>query len=684
MYSAPFYLHVGGSVSRKMGTNRWSLDEFRDAIANGGRHVEAKREGSAESSSQPKKQHSSLYETMVENANEQILIVQDEEVKFANKKVCDVLGYSKQGLEKKKLTEIIAPSDREAAIKRFKARMSGESKQDIFEQILLTKDGKEIQVEVNASVIEYRGGKADLAYSRDISQEKRMMQEIVQSEKKYGELFENVKDVVYISNKEGKLIDINSYGLELFGYAKKEDILRIDLSRELYANPHRRKQFQEAISKSGYVKDFEAKFKKRNGAEIVALITSTAIRDKEGEITGYQGIIRDITELRKREKDKKRRSRELAILNHIYSIVHRSLILQEVLADALREMIKLIRAQRGWIFLLEEDGQFRMYAASRREEGLSKNNQTVKFDGDKLPSSPTFLQGNWTGNTIGEKMLSEAMRSRVLWVPLKAARKDLGIILLRLKDAGIPDEELRLVRLSANQIAGAIERAKLYSDIMEKEQKLKVLSNSLINMQEEERRRISRELHDEISQALTAVEIELKVLRNRVGESFAEIESFEKIGQLVRNTSTNIRRISLDLRPVLLDELGLGSAVRWYVNEFIQRTGIHVSVQMKGMTKRLDQQREIMIFRIIQECLTNVFKHAEASKASVELFDAGDSIRLSVGDDGRGFQKGKGGSKINGHGLGLFGIQERLKIIGGVLEVESGANGTRVFARIPM
>jgi len=635
----------------------------------------------------PEQKYSDMYKTMVENANDQIFIVQDEIVKFANTKACELLGYSKEELEGKDFREIIAPEDRGGAIRRFRLRMSGRSTRDTFEQVLLTRDGRKIPTEINASVFQYLGRRADLTYARDITEKKRILEELKESEGKYRELFENVKDVVYISNKEGKLLDINCYGVELFGYSNKEDMYKIDIGKQLYVNVSRREQFQKMISAKGYIKDFEVKLKKRDGSKIIALITSTEIKDKYGNILGYQGILRDITKKKQREEEAKNRSRELGILNRISSIVSRSLDLDKVLYRALEEMSKLIQADMGFFFLAKKGGkEFHFEGSYGCHDKLVEKTQKMSLIPKKLPGKPILLNSVSDNRFFfGENFFQESKHGSKLVVPLKARDKYLGIIILILKKKrDIPPEIIRLVQLSADQIIGALERAKLYSDIKEKEHKLEILSNTIINMQEEERKRISRELHDEIGQALTAVEIEIGLLKNTLPEKYQILGIFEKIKTLIDNTLINIRRISLDLRPVLLDEVGLRPALRWYVNDFSHRTGIDVTIRISGLKRRLDQKREIMIYRIVQECLTNVFKHSQATEAEMVLFVDGNQIKIDLQDNGKGFDSGQVINAKDDGGLGLFGIRERLKIINGDLEISSNpTRGTKISINIP-
>jgi PAS domain S-box-containing protein len=628
------------------------------------------------------------YQILVENGNDAIFIVQDGVYKFANRRACKMLNYTKGELEGKSLTQIVAPEDRKMAIERFRLRMSGKNKQHIFEEVLLTRDGRRVPVEVNASVINYRGRPADLAYARDMTEKKQMITELKESERKYRNLFENVKDVVYISNKEGRLIDINGYGVEFFGYSSKEEMFKIDIAKELYVKSSARKTFQRMIAEKGFLKDFEAKFKKKDGSQITVMITSTEIKNRDGKVIGYQGMIRDITEKKQREEEDKRRAKELVYLNRISSIVNRSLDLDKVLHMALKEMMKLIQAEKGFFFLpKDEKASYELAVSNGCGSKLSEEMGKLNLSQKVLPKEPVLVERGSASSALVRRFRPHSEEAPVVLVPLRVRNRCLGVIILILrKRMKTVPEGLRLVRLSASQIVGAFERAKLYHGIKEKERKLELLSNSIINMQEEERARISQELHDEISQALAAVEIETEMLRDKIRQKHDARDSFEKIKNLINDTLVNIRRISLHLRPVLLDELGLVSALRWYVSDFSQRTGIDVSIELKGIKNRVDQKREITIYRIVQECLTNVLKHSHATKTKIVLSNARNQIRMSIADNGNGFDTEEVLNKQGGNGgLGLFGIRERLRLMDGSLEVLSKQKkGTTVLVTVPV
>lgn len=220
--------------------------------------------------------------------------------------------------------------------------------------------------------------------------------------------------------------------------------------------------------------------------------------------------------------------------------------------------------------------------------------------------------------------------------------------------------------------------------------RLRELSSKIIQAQEEERKRISRELHDEVGQALTAIGINLHLLKQteaKGGKGGKGLEtSITEIQGILELTMENVHRFSYELRPAMLDDLGLVSALRFYTRAFAKRTGIKVRFNSDGEAEHLDPEPKTVIYRVAQESLTNVYKYARATRVRVTLRRMNAGIRLIVKDDGRGFRLDQLSSGLRDKGgLGLMGMQERLRLVNGAFSVESQPGvGTTVQATIPL
>jgi signal transduction histidine kinase len=213
------------------------------------------------------------------------------------------------------------------------------------------------------------------------------------------------------------------------------------------------------------------------------------------------------------------------------------------------------------------------------------------------------------------------------------------------------------------------------------EREMRELSQKLVQAQEAERKRLSLELHDQVGQMLTAIRMEIANL-GRIGPNDPERfrEHVLQAKQVAEGAMKTVRDLAMGLRPSMLDDLGLGPAVEWLCREFSRTSGIPADVEIDGALGRLTEAQKTGLFRVVQESLTNVMRHARARHVSVRLKEGDGRVLLLVEDDGRGMQNGKGR-----RGLGLLGMEERIRELGGVFAVESAPGaGTRIRAEIPL
>jgi len=209
-----------------------------------------------------------------------------------------------------------------------------------------------------------------------------------------------------------------------------------------------------------------------------------------------------------------------------------------------------------------------------------------------------------------------------------------------------------------------------------------MLSSQVVMAQEDERKRIARELHDDTAQALTSILVRLRLLE-RSGNGDIR-QAVAELRELVSNTLDSVRRMALDLRPMALDDLGLVPALRSYVERFSRNWSMQVEFKGVGLKGRLPGEVELALYRVVQEALANVAKHSGASWAKVCLSQKNGVVRASIRDNGVGLQMEKATSGGRA-GLGLFGMQERLALVGGKLQVQSSpGKGTVVRARVPV
>jgi PAS domain S-box-containing protein len=245
--------------------------------------------------------------------------------------------------------------------------------------------------------------------------------------------------------------------------------------------------------------------------------------------------------------------------------------------------------------------------------------------------------------------------------------------------AVLPDHERSFVQMVINDIT---QRTREKKDLLRSRRTLRELSASLVEAREEERQRIARELHDELGQRLTALKLEMAAcLRDHPNVALAE--RAQGMLDMLDETVASARRIAMDLRPLMLDDLGLAEAIDWLVQEFKRRTGIGVSVRLDKAVSGLPPSLATTLYRIVQEALTNITRHARASEVTIALEHRGQELHLTIEDNGIGFART---SQTRSAGsFGLLGIRERVLMLGGRLSVGNAAGGgARLVVRVPL
>jgi signal transduction histidine kinase len=215
---------------------------------------------------------------------------------------------------------------------------------------------------------------------------------------------------------------------------------------------------------------------------------------------------------------------------------------------------------------------------------------------------------------------------------------------------------------------------------------LRDLSARLMQLQDDERRRIARELHDSVGQTLAALSMNLTTVRADIEQLARTAIALNDSEGLVREMVTEVRTISHLLHPPLLDELGLASALRWYVGGFSQRSNIKVDLDMAEDFVRLPAEVETAIFRVVQECLTNIHRHSGSPVAKIRVRERDRHCQVEIEDKGKGIPQKKLEEMASAGtpGVGIRGMQERIRQLGGTMEISSGSNGTVVAVRLPV
>jgi len=423
-------------------------------------------------------------------------------------------------------------------------------------------------------------------------------------------------------------------------------------------------------------------------------VSATPICDARGNVIHVVEMIRDVTAGKRQEKQIADVNRRLLALNAVAATVSQSLSLDYVLHSALEHALDLVGAQNGAILLLDEKGESLSCTAHR---GLSERFvRAIVRDG---PASPIIGVAASDGETVviddatqvphiggSQSLQAEGLRS-LLAVPLKSKERTVGVLAVANREPHpFPGEEVQLLIALGHQLGISIENARLYEELQSKERLRADILRKVITAQEDERRRVARELHDVTSQALATLLIRLEAIAAAtVREPDGLERRLQELKPLLDQTSKEVHRLIYDLRPSLLDDLGLAAAIRSCAHNVLYPTGVEVHVEVVGEERRLPSSTEIATFRIVQEAITNIARHARADSTFISLEFLRHRVRVQVEDDGVGFVPAKAlPMDGEGSGIGLLGMQERAELLGGSLELRSRpGDGTRIVVEIP-
>ena len=373
-------------------------------------------------------------------------------------------------------------------------------------------------------------------------------------------------------------------------------------------------------------------------------------------------------------------SRQLESLHEIVRSLAGETDLDRLLDLVCRRVRELINARLVLIALPSGDDELRIAAADGEGEaayGLLGNR--LRRAGSKSGRVLERRQSARVDSVLDDPEVDqdEARRMGIrtgLYVPLVARGRAIGIVAVHDKlgpEARFSDADLRLAEIFAARAAVAV-------DLSERVARDTV--RRVIDAQELERRRLARELHDETGQALTSILLGLKAIRAAASEEEAQRAESE-LREMVVQALQDVRSLAVELRPSALDDFGLAPALERLAATFEERSGVKTAVQSSLPDERLPAEVETVLYRLVQEALTNVVKHAGADRVSIILTARDGGVSAVVEDDGRGFSS----EDVRPDALGLVGMRERIALVGGTLEIESNPQGgTAVVAYVPV
>jgi PAS domain S-box-containing protein len=547
-----------------------------------------------------------------------------------------------------------------------------------------------------------------IGFGIDLTERRQAAAALAESETRFAKIFQACPVALGMSTiVEGRILDVNERWLELFGYGREEVIGRTGAELGLAVHGDERATIVKRARTEGVLRNIEMQVRRKSG-DVCDLIVSAVPIHLGQEKESWLSAQVDITERKRAEAERdrllesERNARAeaegtLDKLRAIQAITDRALGhlgLDALLHELLSRLRQALGADRAALSLVDEERQV-LY--TRAVEGMDLEAvASVLVPRGKGVTGRIWASGRpLTVNDLAGIDLSGIENlpvpgriptpRAVAGAPLHVGEKVIGVVTVASdRPREFTKDELDLLLLVADRVAPAIEQSRLMETVRAAEERLTTLSRRLMAAQEEERRRLAVELHDELGQALTAVKINLESVQRSSGEGLASGPLAGTIA-CVDQAMQRVRDLALDLRPSVLDDLGLPAALRWYADRFARDAHMDVHLSIDAVP-HLDTGVETACFRVAQEALTNVVRHAQARHVWLDLRLLAEGLELRVRDDGIGFDAPAARKRaLRGASMGLLGMEERVSLLGGEYEIRTRPReGTEVRARFSL
>jgi PAS domain S-box-containing protein len=424
----------------------------------------------------------------------------------------------------------------------------------------------------------------------------------------------------------------------------------------------------------------ERKYRRKNGMLVDVDVNVSVVPYGGKEVMCV--VAHDVTQRKQAEDDLRRSLSVLLALREAGQVLGSTLKSEEIATRLLEIMRGVACLTAAAISTSDEDGDMRLW----RSVGVNKLWPRVRFAPEAEDARRSVLEDRASRSFVLRNPASADEHLIVLYLPLKVKDTVVGLLEAYGSESLAQNDTVEVLSSLTSQAASALENAQLYEELSDRERALQELVGKLLGAQEEERRRVAYEVHDGLAQVAVAAHQHLQAFARRYSpESERGRRDLERILRLVRGTVSDARKIIANLRPTTLDDLGLAATLSLEV-ERLRGEGYRVDYEENLGKERLPVTAEIALFRVAQEALTNMRKHARAESVRIELRREGDVVYLEVKDYGSGFAPDTA-SRVSGPGerVGLAGMRERVSLMGGTLVIRSSPGaGTSVAASVPV
>lgn len=657
------------------------------------------------------------FRTLLENSWDGVVLLSaDRRAIYTTPAIERILGYTPEEFFALDPFDLVHPDDRLEVERVYAELISHPRERLVVEYRYRHKDGSWRWLEtIGVNLLDDPMVGAIVCNYRDVSERNQAIRALRESERRFRALTERIHDAIVLVGRDGNIIYASPSTEQILGRPVEESIGRSVFARMHPEDRHQViKGFIEILEQPGAVFEILCRYQHEDGNW--RWLEGTARNWlHDSSVRAIVGIYRDVTERYQAEQALRRandeleqrvaertaelsaanaslteqiavrqraetilrqRNRELAGLNLITAAISRSLDQDEILETLKRLLVEEVEIDAGRIYLYnsEEDAM-----VLRLSWGV--NADAPEPAADKSPGE--LLSGNETALapidlSPGERQPGQGW----LRVPLQFKGAVRGVLHLYRRNGGIfGGDEQRFFNILGKQVGAVLVNAQLYSEVRSSRQELQALSRRLVEVQERERRDIARELHDEVGQLLTGLKMNLEMARRSTPE--VTLWRLDEALTHVNRLLSEVRSLSLDLRPAMLDDFGLMPALLWLFERYLSQTQVQVDFKHSGAVGRYPPELETAVYRIVQEALTNVARHAGTNRVAVRLWATPQMLGVQIEDDGAGFNPSA--VLLAGGSSGLAGMRERAALLGGLLTIESLAGeGTCITAEFPL
>jgi PAS domain S-box-containing protein len=590
----------------------------------------------------------------------------------------DIQGWSRR----------IHPGDREAADEAAKACLAGTTSEYSLEHRMLHKDGTVRWILARGKVVRDAAGNPIrvVGTNTDITERRQAEEEL----REFREIADNANYGMAVADLAGKLLYLNTNFASVHGYTVDE------LLGENLAVLHNDDQMNAAqevnasLLRDGKYGPTEVWHTRRDGTVFPMLVNGIKIPADRGAPTILATTAVDISARVRAEKALKVREHQQAVVATLGRNALASGDLDMLMAETVRSVIATLEIGLCGVVELSADG---------KEFGLREG---VGWKAGEVGRAVFAADPEWQGGLalrMAQTIVVEDAKEEVRFdqpslfkehgvvssvaVPIRGWGRPFGV-LTACDDhrRAFDGDDVNFLEGVANILAHALERSQAEEALASSQERLRNLAARLHAVREEERTVIAREIHDQLGQALTGLKMDLSWLMRRLPEEETVRDRANSMLALLDSTVDSVRSISTELRPPILDDLGLEAAVEWQTTEFGRQSGINCHLELRIGDRFVENEHATAAFRILQEALINVARHAHAENVTVEIKLVGDTLLLVVTDDGCGIGDA---TLSSAHSIGLIGMRERAAALGGVVNISQlPAGGTRVKLELPL